>query len=320
MRLHPQQLIVHAKHRRVTKAEVERRVDAVNSTLRQALANALRREGLSNGLRVSLQGWVDRIARPPLDDIPDELWTSAMEASDPCIALHPYPSHAVPVSTPPLPPLPKPPPTGAVPRWARDWHHALRPQAFFFLLDLMKRSRSYAREHATLGERATARKPPTVALGPEAFRPWAKKLIERGEVLVRDAHGLRVLDRSKAPPSHFGKPYIAEKVLNASSDFALRDGILTHGIMFTLGAPLPPYLLIQQNMNSIADGLETVHSELEKMETRGWYTREVDALDAGVLPFDCMPVWFNPNGAVPRKLSSLVPHLPGVRAVCRRLP
>ena len=146
---------------------------------------------------------------------------------------------------------------------------------------------------------------PCVGLGPEVCLPWAERLLRSGHTLVLESGGIEILDASRTPPTHFGRKYLQANVFNRSKDYGLRDAILTHGITFTLKGNLPPYIVVQQNMESIADGFDTVHSELAKMRDRGWYKQCEDSLDKGILTLDCVPCWFNPNGAVPRALSDV---------------
>ena len=129
-RLVPQQLIVHAQHSRLSWAEVERRANDTHAVLAGALREAIATLGdTPRGLRESLQGWLLKIEPAPLDDVPEGTRAAAFESKDARLASIPFPRHAAPVATPPLPPLPKAPPAGAVPPGTLGWHQVLRPQA-----------------------------------------------------------------------------------------------------------------------------------------------------------------------------------------------
>ena len=305
-RVTPQQFVAHGQHVKLSWTSVQDACAATHASLRGCLQCAM--VGRCAQEQEQLQGWVDQLKPPPLHEVPMALRPAAMRSSDARIAELPYPAHAVPVATPPLPALPSPPPPNAVPAGATGWEHVLRPQVYFLLLELFKASRARLRAHAARAAGASVAlpsKPPCVGLGPEACLPWAERLVSAGEVLVREDGKIKVLDRSRTPPTHFGRDYIERHVLNRSKDYGLRDGILTHGIMFTLKAPLENYTVIQQNMDSIEPGFMTMHAELKKMRGKGWYLQSEDALDQGELPLDSWPAWFNPNGTVPRKLSNI---------------
>ena len=307
-RVDPQQFVAHGRHHRLTWEAVANRTAALHESLRAELELAAQREDLDESIRRELTGWVGALSPPPLHEVPLALRAAAIDSTDERLAGMCFPAHAVPVATPPLPPLPAPPPVGVVPGWATGWEHALRPQPYHLLVALFKASRARMRGMAAAAAGDTGKlpsKPPLIALGPEAYQPWAKALIEAGEVLVKRGGKLALLDRSATPPTHFGREYIASNVLGKSRDLALRDAILTHGIEFTLDEKLPPYLVVQQNMDSLIGGFGTVHSELAKNTSRGWYEQLEDELDKGEIPLDCLPAWFNPAGAVPRKLSNV---------------
>ena len=313
-RLQPQQLLVHGRHTRIAWDSGPNSVVAnsirVVAILRKAFQRAVlsAQEAGDAELAAELEGWLDALRPPPLDEVPTELHACALQSHDQRLVATPFPHHAVPVATPPLPPRPPPPPMGVIPGWASAIHHAIRPQAYHLLWHLMVASRAHLRavwQRALGWEGPFPHKPPFVALPPSIFQAWAEPQVRAGEILMFGDGHLYFLDRSLSPPTHFGRQYIAENVTHNSSDCALKDAILTHGIVITPKSKLPPLVVIQQNMDSIADGFTTVHSELDKMKRREWYRQCADKLDEGLLTFECLPAWFNPNGSVPRALSEV---------------
>ena len=310
-RLVPQQLLAKGQHTRMSWGEVAATAQDATNLLREAFAKAIKAAtGVDTPLAHSLSGWADRLLPPPLEDVPEEVRAMAMRSSDHRLASEPYPDHAMPVATPPLPPKPPPPDQRRVPKWAKDWQHVWLPQSYHLLVASMRAHRAHLRAvgaNATgVGQRVKVPpKPPVIALGPEALQQWARSIVESGEHLVLEGDRIVILDRSAVPPSHFNTEYIGQHVLDQSDDNALRDAILTHGMIFAPGVRMPPYFVVQPNMESMADGFSTVHSELLKMRERGWYRQSPDRLDSGLLDIDMVPAIFNPNGAVPRALSNI---------------
>ena len=152
--------------------------------------------------------------------------------------------------------------------------------------------------------------PGPLAIGLDNFAPWAANLASAGHVIQRRNGRFELLDLSQPPVSFvngsgFNRDFLAEMLHeNGSTDFALRDMLLTHGAVYL--AALEPVLLLQGPLLSFLDsfaGFASTHTEVARMAALQWFDVHVcDRLDLGEFELPCLPFRCNPSGSVARKL------------------
>ena len=127
-----------------------------------------------------------------------------------------------------------------------------------------------------------------LAIGQALFKP-------RAPGIIWDLRGLHEgaivpLDFSKPIQTHLNLPSIAEE-LDTFPDQELKGFLLE---CIQLKAALEMQLVFLPHLESLKSGLESVESELLKLEEKGWYGL------FGHTPF--VPCRMQPQGAVPRVL------------------
>ena len=297
---------------RVTPAQVKARSLAACTALRSEFERALREDALDAAAQECLASWRDIVTPPPLGELPPGLLNMAATPADTAVLSCPYPAHARPVTTAALPRLPPPPPADAIPDHAAEWRDTLCGPAgavvHVWLNAIRGGFRSVAAGEA--GERVAAAMPPAIAIGTNNWSEWAAELAEDGHVIVRRDGRFELLDLSLPPEAYrrgggMNRTYIDAMLRESgSTDFALRDMLLTHGAVYL--SDLRPVLLLQPPLRSFfasAAGFASAHSELGRMASLGWFEMHCcSRLDAGHFELPSLPYRINPSGAVARKL------------------
>ena len=254
----------------------------------------------ASDITAELCAWLDMCRPPRLGDIGLHLQDSCYRFDDTRLASIRYPHHTRTVPTLPMAPLPLPPIQSLVPSSATSWSHVLLP-------DTYKACERYFREmrawHLYVLRHATAQGAPSVkqvAFGPEGLHDWAARLVERGEVLVRQEGRIQLMDRSVIPPTHWNRSYLQE-VLADSMDAGLRDAVVTHGVDFL--AELPPVTVLLRHLPGLADGYHSVNSELLRLTGLSWYNYSPAYAPDGSLEFGMIPLRMIAHMAVPRAKS-----------------
>ena len=243
------------------------------------------------------KSWYDAIKRPAFEQINPQLRSSCFRADDPRLASIPFPSHAVPVPSDPMAPLPDPPDQRLVPSWATCLEtHALRPA---YRKELLK---ARARVHERLlwswqhnGDMVGAPPPIFFAFNSEGYEEWAAKLVRAGHVLEQGDGCIRLSDLSRMPPSLWNIDYL-DAFLRFSIDKGLHCATCTHG--FSYLCERDPTTMVQDHLQSLyGRGLGSVHKEMSRLTTLKRY---------GVVKFPQglnvtrLPVLYGANGTVPR--------------------
>ena len=248
----------------------------------------------------AFRGWLDVCRPPALADITPQLRLECRRADDPRLASIPFPSHARPVVTLPMAPLPGPPDQSRVPAHATGWHHVLKPWYFRQCEVYYTRMRAwhhYVIEHGTSEGAPVV---PQVAFGSWGFEPWAGALIDEGHVLVRQEGLIQIMDCSLTPTTHWNREYLDE-VLRNSTDLGLRDAVLTHGVSFL--ADLPNMVVLLRHLPGLAGpGYQSVNSELLRLTLLMWYSFTYVFVD-GAVEFPCLCCRVISHMAVPRARS-----------------
>jgi len=159
--LDPRPVLARARATPVPMSTVLERAKHTTAALRQALRVASEAPECTPDEAADLKEWLLSCRPVEIRDISPELQTQCVTASDPRLALLPYPS-VPPVHTAPLAPLPPAPPArdaDAVPWWATDWIHALKKQAYAALLRCLRETRAYLRIITSTDSDAGAHKP-----------------------------------------------------------------------------------------------------------------------------------------------------------------
>tara|TARA_B110001450_G_scaffold154698_1_gene144299 strand:+ start:611 stop:10615 length:10005 start_codon:yes stop_codon:yes gene_type:complete len=276
--------------------ESERVVREVAEELRRVASL----ESTTPDLRIELHGWLDVCLPPKLEQISPALRQSCYKADDPRLRDIPYPSHAVPVPTEPLAPLPAAPDQRLIPPWATSLsRHALTPDT---ARDLR---RARVRLHERLlwswqhgNDMTGAPEPIFFAFGLEGYRPWAAKLVSMGHVLVQHSPTvIRLRDHSETPATHWNRDYLGSFLRN-SVDRSLYDSVMTHG--FTHLADREPITYVQDHLLSMYQrGLASLHQEIGRLGRLKRYELQVMPVDS-VDIVGQLPTVFGANGSVPR--------------------
>ena len=298
---------------RLTPDHVKQRSLRACSALRREFERAIAQDGYDPQTQAYLATWVAKVEPPPFGAMPRGLLEQATAPSDPLVARVPYPSYCRPVTSDPLPPLThQPPPWLCIPGWATEWRDALLPEAALAVAEWFRTTRDAMRLFAEggEGERAARAMPPALAFGVNNFSSWAAAYARLGHVLVRPRGKFALLDLSQPPQAYrdgtgFNRAYLAEMLLESgSTDFALRDMLLTHGCVYL--ADLQPVLLLQPPLRSLFSsrvGFASSHTEVARMAGMGWFDMHKCArLDEGHFELPCLPLRLNPSGCVARKL------------------
>jgi hypothetical protein len=298
---------------RMTPDHVKQQSLRACSALQREFERAIALDGYDPQTRAYLATWGAKVEPPPFGDMPRGLLEQATAPSDALIARVPYPSFSRPVTSDPLPPLThQPPPWLCIPGWATEWRDALLPEAALAVAEWFRATRDALRLFAEggKGEQAARAMPPALAVGVDNFSPWAAAYARQGHVLVRLGGKFALLDLSQPPQAYrdgtgFNRAYLAEMLLESgSTDFALRDMLLTHGCVYL--ADLQPVLLLQPPLRSLFSsrvGFASSHTEVARMAGMGWFDMHKCArLDEGHFELPCLPLRLNPSGCVARKL------------------
>ena len=245
----------------------------------------------------SLSVWYDAIKMPAFEQVNPQLRKSCFRADDPRLAQIPFPSHAVPVPSDPMAPLPGPPDQRLIPPWATCLHtHALRPA----YAKQMEKAR--VRVHERLlwswqhnGDMTGAPDPIFFAFNSEGYQDWAAKLVRAGHVLEQGDGCILLQDHSRMPPTFWGIDYM-DAFLRHSIDQGLHCATCTHG--FSYLCERDPTTLVQDHLKSIyARGLDSVHKEMFRLTTLKRYGMVTFGGDFRATRLPCM---YGANGTVPR--------------------
>ena len=281
-------------------ADVHERSVKVMEECRAELRRMIRDPDTPPDMREQLNMWLDCCKTPDLGDITPALQESCYEADDPRLATLPFAAFAVPVRSEHMAPLPPPPDQSCIPEWALDWDNVIKPwfydKTLTTLIDLRTRL-NYALTHDTF---VGAPRVEFLAFGCNGCMDWAARLLERGNTLIRVDGRIRLKDCSHAPATHWHRDAMG-RALARSHDHGLRDAVLTHGISYL--ADLQPILMISDHLQSLAEGMVSVHKELARLADKGWYSvLNMTRLDEGKIDLGCLPMRCVSHGSVSRRL------------------
>ena len=305
--LNPKRLLIKGKARLQDHASVAAATASAMAAVRASLESCLLLPGLSDSRLLDLRCWLEVANRPVMEsDMGDALWDQAFAAEDPRLGLTPFPNGAIPVATAPMAPLPPPPPADAIPPGCTEWHHVFYPRFYNAAVKCQLDSRAYWRELCQHESTEGLSKARFTAFGIDGCRPWARKLVEAGEVIVKTPTGLALLDMSR-PPKFTLHPEFWGRILAKSKDHALRDALTTHGISYFAShsrCPLPPQLVMDppnEKQGNLASAARSLLQSTREMAEWGWFDCvRAERLDEGVLDILSFPGRYQCVSAVPR--------------------
>ena len=260
-------------------------------------------------LQAECLAWRDACVLPSFDAVGPALRDSCYRMDDPRLRLIPYPSHAVPIPSEPMAPLPGPPDQRLIPPWATSIsRHALK--GGYAKLSRQARMRTHERmlyclrrsaaPDFKLGDDPMEGAPPPIlcAFGAEGCQPWAAKLVAADQVLVQLPGKIALRDHSRPPNTHWNTVYL-DSFLSKSIDQGLRCAAVSHGFSY-LCEREAPIALYQDHLGSMYErGLGSVHKEIDRLHKLGRYTMRI--YDVNSVDFDSQfPTVFGGNGAVKR--------------------
>ena len=217
-------------------------------------------------------------------------------ADDPRLATLPHPEVLSRVKSDPLDAMPLPPPSGRIPPHVQRFEDGIKPWAQELIHTFNREMAALLRwllDPKRAGPKPTVR---DVYLDVTAMEPWLAALVSEGHVVEHDpAGGLRIRDASVTPDTHLNRAYMLE-MSSRSEDFALWDAMLTHGVSYL--ADLAPQIILMSPLNSLEDGVMSVHTELARLVELGWY--EVLTADDGDLLLPSVPCRCIKQGCVDR--------------------
>ena len=204
------------------------------SALRTALEAKVAELGASGTaeaawLASELVGWLGVLEPPRLGEIDASVLAMACRPTDPELALLSFPCWARPVTTPPMNPLPQPPPPAAIPGFVKDWRDAFSEEAYGATLAWLRGLQHCCRQFlaGVPAEALWRQMPRSMAFGIEHFQPWLAHLAAAGHVVTRTDGCFEVADLSQPPPTQLNRSYIEELFIESGcTDLALRDAAL----------------------------------------------------------------------------------------------
>jgi len=242
-----------------------------------------------------LDGWAERVGPLAVGDVPPHLLDTLPDFSDPRLDTATLTPQAHPIRTAWLPRPPRQPPAGAdAPACPRSAWEMLTDTAQHRLSEWLEAARAdlvILRDALARGvdpDKVVRRRPRPIAIGQSEMHPWA-----RGRVwdCTLEAEPCCVVADFHAP--------ILENLAQDELSTRLRhypDQTLVANLVdgARLDADVELQLVLVPHLLSLAHGYESVAKELRRLEDAGWYRSFPH------IPY--MPMYFNGNGAVPRKL------------------
>ena len=307
--LNPKRLLIKGKARLQDRASIAAATASAMAAVRASLESCLLLPGLSDSRLLDLRHWLEVASRPVMEsDMGDALWDQAFAAEDPRLGLTPFPNGAVPVATAPMAPLPPPPPVDAIPPDCTEWHHVFYPRFYRAAVKCQLDSRAYWRGLCQHESTEGLSKASFTAFGIDGCRPWARKLVEAGWVIIKTPTGLALLDMSR-PPKFTLHPEFWGRILAKSKDHALRDALTTHGVSYFAShsrCPLPPQLVMDppnEKQGNLASAARSLLQSTREMAEWGWFDCvRAERLDEGVLDILSFPGRYQCVSAVPRSI------------------
>ena len=265
---------------------------------RMAEGDSLLAQGLHTAVaagRTLLQGWAERISPLTIGDVPPHLLSNLPDFSDKKLDTVPLSAQVQPLTTPwlPLPPRQEPADERAptCPKNALEMLTEGGRKRLDLWLKATRNDLRAIRNGLAIGvhpEHIKRARPRPIAIGQTEFKPWARGRVwdctfEKTECcVVADFHApiLENLNRTelKRRLAHHPDQTLVAHLLEGAR----------------LDADVELQLVLVPHLLSIANGYESVAKELKRLEQAGWYK------SFSQIPY--IPMYFNGNGAVPRKL------------------
>ena len=304
-RLESRQVLVAAKARPRDWARVVERAECEMLALADECERRLAGAEVGSPRYNSMMSWMPALRPIEWEEVPHELRNACLDTTDPRLARVAFP-YIPAVHSAPLAPLAKgPPPTHRVPSWATEWHHAILPRANEALLGVQRANRAHWRYVGAHGTTKGAPRAPRFAANSSILYKWARQLVDEGEIIVRRDGRLTLLDQSRAPNFTLSSEY-AWEMLKDSPDAALRDACCRVGVVYDVYDRHSRLLSIAPPMDSIKDGLISIHDSLRKMVKRGWFeVHRATDLDNGYVCLSSIPGCMQSVGCIPRNYSSV---------------
>ena len=318
--VNPQRVLKAAEkdeRRRVPWSEVKARSEATMQRIAARLEAKLE-EDLSAERKEDIATWLQVARRPlALGDFAEGLSEHCFDANDDELAHVPLPNTTQQVATAPRGPLPPPPPPNAIPAHAKDWDDVLMPEPYAKAVEaqasIYRSLCSMAVEAAAHGEEAEPKpvEAKFFACGADSCYPWARALVKAGEVIIKTADGLELMDRSQSPAFTLCPEYWREVLGDGSqphhsTDRALYDALTWRGVDFHADEALDAQLVFMTPQKELVKGFASVHESAAKMAKPGWFKIEKAAgVESGRLDISMFPERYQKLTCVPRKHSDV---------------
>ena len=260
----------------------------------QALAQAIQLAVAAG--ETLLEGWVEQIRPLPLEEIPDRLLNALPDYRDERLTVAPFAPVLEPLRTawyPRPPQQPAPPPDA--PACVRSVWELYSKRGRETAQGWFTRARDdmlHIRDRLDLGAppaEISRDRPPATALGQDLeTEPWARGLVwdctfQRSDCCV-------VADFHRPLESHLDLAYLHDRLRHYPDQTLVAN--IVEGVRLDADTELQNVLV--PHLSSLPFGYASVEKELRRLHGLGWYSFH------SAPPF--YPMYFNGQGAVPRKL------------------